>query len=53
MSPEEAELAPLDSDKNGKLGLEDFAKLVETIGEEERNGELKEAFVCDGGEREY
>ena len=46
ITPEEAQLAveSSDSDGDGKLGLEDFAKLMEASGEEEKNGELKDAF---------
>ncbi|KAM7526322.1 hypothetical protein LguiA_016224 [Lonicera macranthoides] len=46
ITPEEAQLAveSSDSDGDGRLGLEDFAKLMEASGEEEKNGELKEAF---------
>ncbi|PIA34145.1 hypothetical protein AQUCO_03800011v1 [Aquilegia coerulea] len=34
----------LDSDGDGLLGLEDFAKLMEANGEEEQNKDLREAF---------
>lgn len=46
ITPEEAQLAveSSDSDGDGMLGLEDFAKLMEASGEEEKIGELKEAF---------
>ncbi|KAL2538178.1 EF-hand domain-containing protein [Forsythia ovata] len=46
MSLEEAEAAivSMDSDEDGLLCLEDFVKLVEEAGEEEKVNDLKEAF---------
>lgn len=46
MSPEEAETAvrSSDSDGDGELGFEDFAKLMETGDEEEKKEELRKAF---------
>lgn len=46
LSDEEAEMAvrSSDADGDGLLGLEDFTKLMEGCGEEEKSCELKEAF---------
>ena len=44
---EEAEVAvveALDTDGDGLLGLEDFIRFVEEVGEEEKMNDLKEAF---------